>query len=69
MDKLLLNALDLASVKGAQYADIRLVDTKQERLSVRNGVVDTLSNDHSTGFGVRVLANGSWGFASSHDFS
>ncbi len=69
MDELLLNALDLASVKGAQYADIRLVNTTQERLAVRNGVVDTLSNDHSTGFGVRVLVNGSWGFASSHDFS
>ena len=69
MDELLLNALDLAGVKGAQYADIRLVNTTQERLVVRNGVVDTLSNDQSTGFGVRVLVNGSWGFASSHDFS
>ena len=69
MDALLLNALDLAGVKGAQYADIRLVNTTQERLVVRNGVVDTLSNDQSTGFGVRVLVNGSWGFASSQDFS
>ena len=68
MDELLLKVLDLAGVKGAQYADIRLVNTTQERLVVRNGVVDTLSNDHSTGFGVRVLVNGSWGFASSHDF-
>ena len=47
MDELLLNALDLAGVKGAQYADIRLVNTTQERLVVRNGVVDTLSNDQS----------------------
>ena len=37
MDELLLNALDLAGVKGAQYADIRLVNTTQERLVVRNG--------------------------------
>ncbi len=69
MKELLLNALDLASVKGAQYADIRLVNTTQKRLVVRNSVVDTLSNDQSTGFGVRVLVNGSWGFASSHNFS
>ncbi len=47
MDELLLNALDLAGVKGAQYADIRLVNTTLERLVVRNGVVDTLSNDQS----------------------
>ena len=67
MDALLLNALDLARVKGAEYGDIRLVNTTQERLVVRNGVVDTLSRDQSTGFGVRVLVNGSWGFASSYD--
>ena len=67
MDELLLNALDLAGVKGAKYADIRLVNTSQERLVVRNGVVDNLSRDQSTGFGVRVLVNGSWGFASSYD--
>ena len=42
-----MNALDLAGVKGAQYADIRLVNTTQERWVVRNGVVDTLSNDQS----------------------
>ena len=67
MDELLLKALDLAKMKGAEYADIRLVNTTQERLVVRNGVVDTLSNDQSTGFGVRVLVNGSWGFASSQE--
>ena len=67
MDELLLRALDLAKVKGAVYADIRFVNTTQERLVVRNGVVDTLSNDQSTGFGVRVLVNGSWGFASSQE--
>ena len=67
MDELLLRALDLAKMKGAEYADIRFVNTTQERLVVRNGVVDTLSNDQSTGFGVRVLVNGSWGFASSQE--
>ena len=67
MDSLLLNALDRAKVKGAEYADIRLVNTGQERLAVRNGVVDNLSRDQSAGFGVRVLVNGSWGFASSYD--
>ena len=69
MDELIARALDLAKVKGVDYADIRLVHTDQERYVVRNGVVDTLSTDQSTGFGVRVVADGGWGFASSHDFS
>ena len=69
MDELVLRALDSARVKGAGYADVRVVSTTQERIVVRNGVVETLSTDESLGFGVRVLINGCWGFASSHDFS
>jgi TldD protein len=66
MDEFLSRALDLAAVKGASYCDVRLVETNQERFVVRTGVVDTLSNDESLGIGVRVLVNGSWGFASSY---
>ena len=65
MDHLLLKALNTAKMKGASYADIRFVETNQERLVVRNGVVETITKDESIGFGVRVLVNGSWGFASS----
>ena len=69
MDELLARALDLAQVEGAGYADIRVVRTSQERYGVRNGVVDTVSFDESFGFGVRVLVDGYWGFASSHDLT
>ena len=69
MDDLVSRALDLAEVQGAGYADIRIVRTSQERISVRSGVVDTLSFDESLGFGVRVLVSGCWGFASSHDIT
>ena len=69
MDDLVSRALNLAEVQGAGYADIRIVRTSQERISVRSGVVDTLSFDESLGFGVRVLVNGCWGFASSHDIT
>jgi len=67
VNDLLLRAIDLARLRGAQYADARAVDTVTESLSVKNGVVDSLSIDESMGFGVRVLANGAWGFASSRD--
>ena len=66
MDDLVSRALDLAEVKGAAYSDVRLVETKQQRFAVRNGVVDTISDDESLGIGVRVLLNGSWGFASTN---
>ena len=69
MDELITRALDLAKVKGAEYADIRVVQTEQERYVVRNGAVDTLSTDQSMGFGVRVVVGGAWGFASSNNIS
>ncbi len=65
VDELLSRALDLAKTSGAGFTDVRVVNTNQERFVVRNGVVDTLRNDQSAGFGVRVLVNGAWGFASS----
>jgi TldD protein len=57
--------LDLAQVKGATYADIRIIDLVTENIIVKNGVVEALSLDESHGFGVRVLLDGAWGFASS----
>ncbi len=69
MDELIARALQTARLKGAGYADVRVVQTEQERYVVRNGAVDTLSMDQSMGFGVRVLVDGAWGFASSRDLS
>lgn len=58
-------ALDTARGKGAFYADIRIISSENEGLAVRNGRVAGLGIHESLGFGVRVLANGAWGFASS----
>ncbi|PKB72033.1 MAG: peptidase C69 [SAR202 cluster bacterium Io17-Chloro-G6] len=69
MDDLVSRVLDLAEVMGAAYSDVRLVETKQQRFVVRNGAVDTVSDDESLGIGVRVLLNGSWGFASTNNIS
>jgi TldD protein len=62
-------ALDLAQRRGAQYTDIRVVDTQIERILVKNGVVESLDTFESIGFGVRVLADGAWGFAASRDLT
>jgi len=59
-------ALNLAQVKGATYADIRIVRRETQNITVKNGVVQRLTLDGTQGFGVRVIADGAWGFASSH---
>ncbi|MBN2002585.1 MAG: TldD/PmbA family protein [Anaerolineae bacterium] len=59
-------ALDLAKVQGATYADIRVVRQETQDITVKNGVVQRLALDETQGFGVRVIADGAWGFASSH---
>lgn len=57
-------ALDTATARGATYADVRVVRKEVQSISVRNGKVDSLTHEETYGLGVRVLAGGSWGFAS-----
>ncbi|HEY7062389.1 MAG TPA: TldD/PmbA family protein [Chloroflexota bacterium] len=57
--------LDLAQGMGAGYADVRLETRRVQVVSVKNGAVDALADEESSGFGVRVLVDGAWGFASS----
>jgi TldD protein len=59
--------LDAALAAGASYADVRVTDSTTQSLSVRNGVVEGVQTSTSVGFGVRVIADGSWGFAASSD--
>jgi TldD protein len=65
LKEIMSRALELARLRGAQYADIRVVNNRTESMSVKDGVVEALNYDESFGFGVRVLADGAWGFASS----
>src|ERR1700746_1916278 len=57
-------ALDTAKLRGATYADAPLMHIRQRDLTTKNGAVGTLAQSESIGIGVRVLANGAWGFAS-----
>jgi TldD protein len=58
-------ALWTAQVRGASYADVRIVRREEERITVKNGAVVAASHEVSLGFGVRVIADGAWGFAAS----
>ena len=58
------HALDTARVRGATYADTRVMHLRQRDVTTKNGQVGTLAQSESMGLGIRVLANGAWGFAS-----
>jgi len=57
-------ALDTAVARGATYAEVRVLDTRQRYLSTKNGQTSQVRDSQSLGLGIRVIANGGWGFAS-----
>jgi TldD protein len=59
-------ALDTAASLGAGYADVRVVNRLSESISVKSGRLEGVASGESEGFGIRVLVDGAWGFASSH---
>lgn len=65
MKEIANRALNIAQLKGASYADVRLVRRERQAISVKNGQVSGLVQDEDQGIGVRVIADGAWGFASS----
>jgi TldD protein len=69
MDELIARALDTARLRGARYADARLIDTVEQELAVKNGRVAGLTSRDSAGLGVRVLVGDSWGFAATRDLT
>jgi len=62
-------ALNIAAIRGASYTDVRLADDRHRALSTKNGKVGNASVSESFGFGVRVIADGAWGFAASENLS
>jgi TldD protein len=58
-------AIELAKHAGASYVDVRIGRSEQEFLRARERRLEDLNSTHSVGFGVRVLVEGSWGFAGS----
>ncbi|MFV8755815.1 TldD/PmbA family protein [Nannocystaceae bacterium ST9] len=56
-------ALASARKAGASYADARLVAWKRETVSVRDGHIDDVRRRGEYGLGLRVIADGAWGFS------
>ena len=62
-------ALDAAFRRGVTYADARVVAIRNRSLTTKSGRVGHTSESESLGIGVRVIADGAWGFAASADLS
>lgn len=60
-------ALNAAKAKGASYADVRIGRYLNQFVATREKNVQGVSNTESYGVGVRVIANGCWGFASTNN--
>jgi TldD protein len=69
MEDLTSAAVEAAISAGASYADARAIDGRNESLRVKNGSVESLSDSRSHGAGVRVIADGAWGFAGCAELS
>src|SRR5450759_4440827 len=60
-------ALDTAVLRGATFADARVVALRNRSLTTKNGCVGHASETESLGIGLRVIADGAWGFAATAD--
>ena len=60
-------AIGTAKQLGATYADIRINRYRYESVFTREKQVRQMAREQSFGFGVRVLVNGTWGFAASRN--
>jgi len=62
-------ALEQARQLGAQHADFRAERIRGQRIRLSDGRLQTLSDADDSGLAVRVIADGTWGFASAVDLT
>ncbi len=65
--KLAETALNAARDKGATYTDVRIGRYLQQYVFTREKQVQNIVNAESYGIGIRVIANGTWGFSATSD--
>jgi TldD protein len=61
--------LDYAQSKKIEYAEVRALSQVQDRLALRNGILEAYMSAVEDGFCVRIIANGGIGFASTNRWS
>lgn len=66
-DSLAAAALNAARSAGADYADVRISTNRTQRMRTRERIVSGVTDSETSGFGIRVLVDGTWGFAASRE--
>ena len=69
MEDLAEFVVNFASKLGATYADIRIEEHYDEDIEIMNGIPEKHVIIKKKGAGIRVLANGAWGFQSTTDLT
>ena len=62
-------ALAAAKAAGASYCDVRIGRYLRQFVITREDKVQNIVNTESTGVGIRVIADGTWGFSASSNLS
>jgi TldD protein len=62
-------ALNAATGAGCSYCDVRVGRYLNQFVITRDAHVENVVNTESTGVGVRVIANGAWGFAATNNLT
>ncbi len=62
-------ALQRAAELGAQHADFRAERIRSQRIALSDGILETLYDADDLGLAVRVVVQGTWGFASAADLT
>jgi len=62
-------ALTAATQAGASYCDVRIGRYLNQFITTRDLNIENVTNTESAGVGVRVIANGAYGFAATSDMS
>jgi len=60
-------ALNTARSRGATYADVRIARQLNQFINGRETKIQNVVNTESFGVGIRVIAEGTWGFAATQD--
>lgn len=67
MDQFAKRIADNLKMKKVDYGDVRVVIRESESIVLKNGIIEAITHSSNAGFGVRVLKNSAWGFASSNE--
>ncbi|UCC68017.1 MAG: TldD/PmbA family protein [Armatimonadota bacterium] len=64
MKEVVNRAVQRAATAGATYADARVIITRHQSINTKNGTAEALTDATNQGIGIRLIADGAWGFAS-----